>query len=112
MPAPPTLWDQEALHLSSGISLSVDRPQAALWQRISSPTDTRCSCGHCTSFPALAGLGLGKPQKVREVDTSHAEVESLTHSSLNGGNVTEAGMGTTLSKWTSGKADILGMGQP
>ena len=55
---------------------------------------------------------LGNPRKSEKVTEATLRLESLTHSSLNGGNVTEARMGITLSKWMSGKLDILGTGQP
>lgn len=55
---------------------------------------------------------LGNPRKSEKVTEATLRLESLIHNSLNDGNVTEVRMGTTLSKWTSGKLDILGMGQP
>ena len=74
---------------------------------------TWCSCGHCTEVsPCLLAWVLGNPRKSEKVTEATLRLESLTHSSLNGGNVTEARMGITLSKWMSGKLDILGMGQP
>ena len=98
------LWDSDLLSMDN-------RPQA-LWVGTPSP-QTRCSCGHCTevSLRLLAWV-LGNSRKSKKLTQATLRLESLTHSSLKGGNVTEAGMGTTLSKWTSGKVDILGMGQP
>ena len=74
---------------------------------------TWCSCGHCTEVsPCLLAWVLGNPRKSEKVTETTLRLESLTHSSLNSGNVTEVRLGITPSKWMSGKLDILGMGQP
>ena len=74
---------------------------------------TWCSCGHCTEVsPCLLAWVLGNPRKSEKVTEATLRLESLTHSSLNSRNVTEVRLGITLSKWMSGKLDILGMGQP
>ena len=111
----PGLWDQGTpTPQASGIRTCpswMTGPQA-LWVGTPSP-QTRCSCGHCTEVsPRLLAWVLGNPRKSEKVTEATLRLESLIHNSLNDRNVTEVRMGTTLSKWMSGKLDILGMGQP
>lgn len=105
-----SLWDQGTpAPQASGIRTCppwMTGPQA-LWVGTPSP-QTRCSCGHCTEVsPRLLAWVLGNPRKSEEVTEATLRLLSLIHNSLNDRNVTEVRMGTTLSKWMSGKLDIL-----
>ena len=66
----PGLWDQDLPFMD-------DRPTGPA-ARAPITTDMVQLWSLHRSVPMLAGLGLGKPQKVREGDRSHAEV-GITH---------------------------------